>query len=163
MFTKNRKKFKFNLDQIRIPQKYYRKRNNMRGANPGNVWEFSHVHYSSNHRYNHPSQKPEALFERIILASSNQDDIILDPFAGSGTSLKVAKLLNRRAIGIEINQEYIELIQTRLNDSNTSLDSIDLRLTRIPQAVKDSEYFALHQEWFLKNKAEIIKKLKKDC
>ena len=42
MFTKT-KKFTFNLDDIRVPQKYYRERNNMRGANPGDVWEFSHV------------------------------------------------------------------------------------------------------------------------
>ncbi len=46
MFTKS-KQFNFYLDHIRIPQKYYRSRNNMRGANPGNVWEFSHIHYSN--------------------------------------------------------------------------------------------------------------------
>ena len=45
MFTKHPKNFIFNLDDIRVPQKYYRSINNMRGANPGNVWEFSHMHY----------------------------------------------------------------------------------------------------------------------
>lgn len=50
----------FNLDDVRIPQKYYRKRNNMSGANPGDVWQFSHVHYCAAERQPHPTQKPEA-------------------------------------------------------------------------------------------------------
>jgi len=58
MFTKS-PKYKFNLDAIRIPQKYYRSVNNMRGANPGDVWEFSHIHYCQDNRQNHPTQKPE--------------------------------------------------------------------------------------------------------
>ena len=57
MFTKSAK-YKFNLDAIRIPQKYYRSVNNMRGANPGDVWEFSHIHYCQENRQNHPTQKP---------------------------------------------------------------------------------------------------------
>ena len=71
MFTKNPKDFVFNLDAVRVPQKFYRSINNMRGANPGNVWEFSHVHYCNKNRKQHPTQKPEALYERMILASSN--------------------------------------------------------------------------------------------
>ena len=56
-FTKT-DQFTFNLDTVRIPQKYFRKRNNMMGANPGDVWEFSHVHYCSAEREPHPTQKP---------------------------------------------------------------------------------------------------------
>lgn len=56
MFTKSSKKFTFNLDTIRVPQKYYRSVNNMRGANPGNVWEFSHMHYCNKNRKKHPTQ-----------------------------------------------------------------------------------------------------------
>ena len=78
MFTKSSKKFTFNLDTIRVPQKYYRSVNNMRGANPGNVWEFSHMHYCNKNRKKHPTQKPEGLYERMILASSNEGDTILD-------------------------------------------------------------------------------------
>ena len=58
MFTKS-SDYVFNLDDVRIPQKYYRERNNMRGANPGDVWEFSHVHYCNENRQTPPSQKPE--------------------------------------------------------------------------------------------------------
>jgi DNA modification methylase len=85
MFTKS-KEFTFNLDDIKIPQKFYRSVNNMRGANPGDVWEFSHVHYCNENRQNHPTQKPEGLIERLVLASSNIDDLVLDPFSGSGTN-----------------------------------------------------------------------------
>ena len=65
MFNKS-KKFKFNLDDVRVPQKFYRERNNMRGANPGDVWEFSHVHYSHPNRQDHPTQKPEGIIERLV-------------------------------------------------------------------------------------------------
>ena len=98
MFTKSRD-FVFNLDSIRVPQKYYRERNNMRGANPGDVWEFSHVHYCNENRENHPTQKPEGLIERMILASSDEGMTVLDPFSGSGTTLRVCQQLHRKAIG----------------------------------------------------------------
>ena len=51
----------------------------MRGANPGNVWEFSHMHYCNKNRTKHPTQKPEGLYERMILASSDEGDVVLDP------------------------------------------------------------------------------------
>lgn len=132
MFNKSQE-FTFNLDDIRIPQKYYRARNNMAGANPGDVWNFSHVHYSNPERENHPTQKPEALVERMIQASSNVGDKILDPFAGSGTTPRVAQQLNRNCIGIEINPEYIDLINRRLAEPFEGFDSIDPRINRNPQ------------------------------
>ncbi|MGI4791737.1 MAG: DNA-methyltransferase [Janthinobacterium lividum] len=131
-FTKSTK-FIFNVDDVRIPQKYFRKRNNMSGANPGDVWQFSHVHYCSTERQEHPTQKPEALLERIILASSNEKNVILDPFVGSGTTCRVAKLLNRKWIGIEINPEYISMSTKRIEDSSYQLDSVDPRTLRTPK------------------------------
>ena len=58
---------------------------------------------------NHPTQKPEALLERIIKASSNEGDIVLDPFAGSFTTSAVAARLGRIGIGIDMNEEYFEI------------------------------------------------------
>ena len=58
---------------------------------------------------NHPSQKPEALLERIIKASSNKGDVVLDPFAGSFTTCAVAKRLERISIGIESQEEYLKI------------------------------------------------------
>jgi site-specific DNA-methyltransferase (adenine-specific) len=130
-FTKSQS-YTFNLDDIRIPQKYYRQRNNMHGANPGDVWKFSHVHYSNPERENHPTQKPEALLDRIIRASSNPGELIVDPFVGSGTTCKVAKLLERQWIGIDMNPEYIDMGRRRIKNTTIgdALDSVDPRAAR---------------------------------
>jgi site-specific DNA-methyltransferase (adenine-specific) len=126
--------YTFNLDAVRIPQKYYRKRNNMTGANPGDVWTFSHVHYCSRERLPHPTQKPEALLHRLIAASSNEGDLVLDPFVGSGTTCKVANDLGRRWIGIEIEPQFVEMARRRISDRQLSLirDSLDERELREP-------------------------------
>ena len=63
----------------------------------------------------HPTQKPIALLERIIKASSNEGDLVLDPFSGTFTTSSVAKSLNRKSIGIEIEEEYIKIGLRRLN------------------------------------------------
>ncbi len=76
---------------------------------PGNAWNFPRVRYRMNEYENHPTQKPEILLERIILASSNVGDVVLDPFAGSFTTCAVAKKLNRLTIGIESQSEYIDI------------------------------------------------------
>ena len=76
---------------------------------PGNVWDFSRVRYKMDEYENHPTQKPEALLERIILASSNTGDIVLDPFSGTFTTSAVAVRLGRKAIGIEINPEFYKI------------------------------------------------------
>jgi len=129
----NSQKFKFFLDNVRVPQKYFRERNNMAGANPGDVWTFSHVHYSNPERVNHPTQKPEALIERMILSSSQEGDLVVDPFAGSGTTLRVCQQLNRRCVGIEINPDYIRIIKERLAKEFLGFDTIDPRLKRTTQ------------------------------
>ena len=58
---------------------------------------------------NHPTQKPEAMLERVIRASSNPGDIVLDPFSGSFTTSAVAVRLGRNAVGIDLNREYFEM------------------------------------------------------
>lgn len=160
MFTKDSKKFTFNLDDIRVPQKFYRSVNNMRGANPGNVWEFSHMHYCNAKRKPHPTQKPEGLYERMILASSNEGDCVLDPFGGSGTCLHVCQNTNRNGITIELNPEYCEMIEERLGESFEGFDSVDEKMTRCPNDLNDAniriEYIYNHIEWFLKNHKDAI-------
>jgi site-specific DNA-methyltransferase (adenine-specific) len=81
---------------------------------PGNVWYYPRVRYRMPEYENHPSQKPEALLERIILASSNPNGVILDPFAGTFTTCAVAKRLGRRSIGIEQEREYLKIGLRRL-------------------------------------------------
>ncbi len=154
-FTKHPKNYTFNLDEVRVPQKFYRSVNNMRGANPGNVWQFSHVHYCNENRCLHPTQKPEGLFERMILASSNIDDTVLDPFVGSGTALRVCQQLGRNCIGIDKNPSYVEMAKKRLTEPFRGFDSIDERMKRLPADLNDpnlrEEYIRNHINWFLKN------------
>lgn len=76
---------------------------------PGNVWEFPRVRFKMEEYENHPSQKPEALLERVILASSNEGDIVLDPFGGSFSTSGVAVRLKRKAISMDINKEYYKI------------------------------------------------------
>ena len=165
MFTKS-SNYKFNLDDIRIPQKYYRKINNMRGANPGDVWEISHIHYCQKNRQEHPTQKPEALIERMVLASSDENDTVLDPFCGSGTTLRVCQQLNRNAIGIELNSKYVEQTHERLNQKFEGFDSIDERMLRVPNDLNDvvvrREYIVNHIKWFLKNHPDRIESFMED-
>jgi len=81
---------------------------------PGNVWYIPRVRYRMAEYENHPSQKPEALLERIIKASSNPGDIVLDPFSGTFTTCAAAQRLNRRSIGIERNIDYVKIGLRRL-------------------------------------------------
>lgn len=159
------KNFTFNLDDIRVPQKFYRERNNMRGANPGDVWQFSHVHYSNPNRQNHPTQKPEGIIERIVLASSNKGDIVLDPFSGSGTTLRVCQQLGRKAIGFELNPEYVAMTEQRLSEPFSGFDSADPRMERVPNDLRREdirkEYLQNHIKWFLKNHENAIEIFKK--
>ena len=81
---------------------------------PGNVWEIPRVRYRMNEYENHPTQKPVALLERIIRASSNKGEVILDPFSGTFTTSYVAKKLERKSIGVEIQEEYVKIGLRRL-------------------------------------------------
>lgn len=81
---------------------------------PGNVWEFARVRYRMDEYENHPTQKPIALLERIIKASSNKGDTVMDPFSGTFTTSFTAKELGRNSIGIELQDEYIKIGLRRL-------------------------------------------------
>jgi site-specific DNA-methyltransferase (adenine-specific) len=78
------------------------------------VWEIPAVINVSAERTGYPTQKPLALLERIVAASSNEGDLVLDPYCGSGTTLVAAQKLGRRWIGIDVNQEAVEVAVKRL-------------------------------------------------
>ena len=125
MLVKDKNNYTFNADEILVEAKTGAKRglidyrkNPPQPYNtlkvPGNVWEFSRVRFKMEEYENHPTQKPEALLERIIRASSNEGDTVLDPFSGSFTTCAVAKRLGRKSIGIEVNEEYVKMGIRRL-------------------------------------------------
>jgi len=124
--VKNKKNYTFNYKDIMIEAKTGAKRKliDYRGTEPkpyntkkipGNVWYYPRVRYRMSEYEEHPSQKPEALLERVILASSNEGDTVLDPFSGTFTTSAVAKRLNRKSIGIEYEETYYKIGLRRLN------------------------------------------------
>ncbi len=123
--VKNPKRYTFNAEAIAVEARtgavrklidYRKPEPTLYNASkvPGNVWYFPRVRYRMDEYEEHPSQKPEALLDRIIRASSNPGDLVLDPFAGTFTTGAVAKRLNRRFIGIEREREYIKIGVRRL-------------------------------------------------
>lgn len=111
--------FTFDADAVRVPsarqEVYSDKRAHPRGKVPDDVWTFSRVCGTFKERMGkHPCQMPESLLERIVLASSNEGDLVLDPFCGTGTTVAVAQKLGRNYIGIDISPRYCELTRKRL-------------------------------------------------
>lgn len=127
--VKNPKDYVFNIADIEVEAKTgakrklidYRKKTPTLYKStkvPGNVWYFPRVRYRMPEYENHPTQKPEALLERIIKASSNIGDMVLDPFAGTFTTCAVAQKLARVTIGIEMQLDYVKLGLRRLGITN---------------------------------------------
>ena len=93
-----------------------------RYTHPANIWIDTVVPFwSMPENTPHPTQKPEMVVERVMKASSNPGDTILDPFMGSGTTAVVAVRLGRRFIGFEINEEYVRLAAKRLDQTQPGM------------------------------------------
>lgn len=84
------------------------------GKQPDDWWQIQPIAPSAKERLGYPTQKPEALMEKIIRASSNKEDIVLDPFCGCGTTLAVSKNLVRKFIGIDISRSACDVTKQRL-------------------------------------------------
>ncbi len=131
--VKNKDYYTFNAENILVEAKTGAKRKliDYRGGKPkqyntkkvpGNVWYIPRVRYRMPEYENHPTQKPIKLLERIILASSNENELILDPFGGTFTTSYVAKQLLRKSISIEKEIEYVKIGLRRCSVSNTYND-----------------------------------------
>lgn len=123
-YVKHPDSFVFNPDSIKVEsvrQQMGDKRAKPGGKIPGDVWEFSRVCGTFNERVpGVPTQLPEKLIERILLSTSNENDLMLDCFAGSGTVLAVSQRLKRRFIGFELSQTYCDVINKRLGITSIS-------------------------------------------
>lgn len=143
--VKNPKSYTFNSREIEVEAKTgaVRQLIDYRKANPepykttkvpGNTWYFPRVRYRMPEYEDHPSQKPEALLERIIKASSNPGDLVLDPFSGTFSTCAVSQKLNRKSIGIEMQELYYRIGLRRLGISNeyngTDILPLDKSFTR---------------------------------
>ena len=108
--------------------------------------DISPVNSQARERLGYPTQKPEALLERIIRASSNEGDVILDPFCGCGTAIAAAERLNRRWIGIDVTHLAVALIRHRLRDTfGDDLGPYDV--IGEPQDVASAESLALDNRY----------------
>lgn len=137
-FATKSKTYTFNVEDVKIRRKViapYRvdgkpkdweetTQGNFRNTYPSNFWDdISIPYWSMPENTAHPTQKPEKLLAKLILASSNPGDIVLDPFLGSGSTSVTAKKLNRRYVGIEVNPQYCVWAEKRLEmaDTDTSI------------------------------------------
>lgn len=124
-YVMDQNSYTFNLDDVRDPNVKYpnQKKNgklkvNPLGKNPSDVWQISKVtsgeNRSSAERTAHPAQFPTELIDRIIKASSNENDIVLDPFMGSGSTAEACVRNKRFVIGFEISDKYVEIAEKRI-------------------------------------------------
>lgn len=110
------------------------------GVYVDNVWHIDKLNNSSKERLGYPTQKPEALLERIVQSSSREGDVVLDPFCGCGTAIAVAQKLNRQWIGIDITHLAITLIKHRLLDAHGGRASY--KVVGEPVSLPDAEALA---------------------
>lgn len=126
-YVKDIESYTFNLDEIRDPDVKYpnQKKNgklkcNPLGKNPSDVWQIPKVtsgkNRASKERTPHPAQFPIQLIERVIKGASNENDLVLDPFMGSGSVAEAAARDNRYVIGFELESNYIEHAKSRLEN-----------------------------------------------
>ena len=137
-FATTSQKYTFNVEAVKIRRKVlapYKVSNqpkdweetplgNFRNTYPSNFWDdISIPYWSMPENTSHPTQKPEKLLAKLILASSNPNDIVFDPFLGSGSTAVTAKKLNRHYVGIELNPQYCIWAEKRLEmaDKDTSI------------------------------------------
>ncbi len=134
-FFTNSTDYTFNVEKVKLRRKVlapYRdeKRNpkdwgqnaegNFRDTYPSNIWnDISIPFWSMPENTEHPTQKPEKLLAKIILAGTNESDLVFDPFLGSGTTAVVAKKLRRKYVGVEVDEYYCCLAQKRLELAET--------------------------------------------
>jgi adenine-specific DNA-methyltransferase len=153
-FTKS-DNYSFNLDPIRVPQKYQNKKSwrgenkgeltcNPGGKNPSDIWLFQNVKHNHEEQTIHPCQFPEDMIARIVLAVTAPDDVVLDPYMGTGTVAVVARDHGRRYLGAEMDSRYYEVAQRRivgLPDENGSFPNLKTLRNYIEQTGHDVSKF----------------------
>lgn len=168
-FTKS-DDYLFNLDPIRIPQKYpgkkYFKGNktgqyscNPLGKNPGDVWGIPNVKSNHVEKTDHPCQFPVELVERCVLSLTKEDDWVLDPYLGTGSSIIAALLHNRKGAGAEILPKYTDLAKQRILEAQAGT----LKIRPMGKPVfnpKDAGKNLLSAPWLVSdNQIELLEKI----
>lgn len=150
-FFAKTEKYYFNLDAVRIPYDEETKKARSRsifigkkwlevGYNPKDIWSVSRLHRIHSERENHPTQKPLEIVERMIKASSPEGGVVLDPFAGSGTTVEACIKNNRHYIAFELNAEYYNIILRRAEKARSEKENV-LPLISIQKQKVETQYF----------------------
>lgn len=124
-FTWDTETFTYNLDPIRVPQKYPGKRayrgarqgepsGNPLGKNPSDVWDMPNVKSNHPEKTEHPCQFPVALAERLVLSMTHENDLVIDPYMGVGTSAVASYMHKRRSAGADTEMSYLNIARERL-------------------------------------------------
>lgn len=162
-FTKGND-YVFNLDPIRVPQKYPGKKysrgkrigefsGNPLGKNPSDVWDIPNVKANHVEKTNHPCQFPIVIPQKLIKALTNEHDLVVDPFLGSGTTAIACIIEDRRFIGSELKKEYINISDDRIKRALNG--DIDYRPDDPPMEPNVNQKVAQKPESFLwQNKKE---------
>lgn len=163
-FATNSDNYTFNLDSVKVrrkviapykqdgqPKDWQETENgNYRDTCPSNFWDDITIPFwSMPENTTHPTQKPEKLIAKLILASSNENDVIFDPFLGSGTTSVVAKKLNRNYIGIEAEEQYCVFAEKRLEMANTD---------KTIQGYQNGVFYERNSSIDICNSVDVIKK-----
>ncbi len=115
----------FNLDPVRVPQKYPQKKyykgskkgelsGNPLGKNPSDVWDIPNVKNNHIEKTDHPCQFPVALIERMVLSLTKENDLVVDPFIGVGTTAVASVINGRRSAGADTDKKYIDIAKKRI-------------------------------------------------
>ncbi|MCL1831653.1 MAG: restriction endonuclease [Oscillospiraceae bacterium] len=152
-YTKG-KEYVFNVDAVREPYsspekvkykivngKQYERKHEL-GRVPFDWWQIPILTNTAKERLGYPTQKPEALLEKIVLASSNEGDVVLDAFCGCGTTVAVAQKLNRNWIGIDISYNSISVIEKRLVNKYGEEIMNYIKVDGIPRDVESARALA---------------------
>jgi len=138
-------RFKHYIGNVRKGKDFGTQKLNPLGKQPDDWWQIQPVAPSAKERYKYPTQKPEPLLEKIIKASSNKGDLVLDPFCGCGTTIAVAQRLQRKWVGIDVSPSACKLMKNRVEKNGAK----DVEIIGLPikihelKAIKPTEF----QNW----------------
>ena len=130
-------RFKHHIGNKRKQGDFGSQKLNPLGKHPDDWWQIQPIAPSSNERLGYPTQKPRALYERMIKASSNPGDLVLDPFCGCGTTIDAAHTLNRVWMGIDLTIIALDPMRERLRDRHGLNPSIDYEIEGYPTNMQE--------------------------
>jgi DNA modification methylase len=167
-FTREVNNYTFNLDAVRVRQKYPGKRayrgekkgqpsGNPLGKNPSDVWDMPNVKSNHIEKTEHPCQFPVALVARLVLAMTNEGDLVIDPYMGVGTTAVASLLHNRRAAGADTQARYLEIARERVEKA--WMGTLQIRPLDQPVYEPDTRMAVarMPEEWV---NEEIVRRLK---